>query len=412
MSSAVSGINGALDYLRADPNRVQPQLGKTSYFGFSFGGIITANLANRWRSLGLPKPRAIFLEDPHDGGLVGFDEPALDDSMAGIPKGVKLECHSSADGVTGEPEKANSSCNALFPMLGQIPNRNKDLVMIRPDDHGEPPLTAPPRRLRKSAGHGRRLRLELLLEGLGRATRLRLLRHSPSLRARRHPSPSVERQVERRDPDQAAEGPEHRADSGLSCTSIRATQRATGVGSGFLMPSRPGFPPGPSQFPHRSCAKLSAAPMIPAADILNSLNLLGAMIWTGGMVAVTVATIAARQTLEPKQQVSFFAALGRRYGIVSGAALAIFIVSGLVIAGDPADWTGTETAIAALTAAAAALTVLGVINARAVQRLRSQAIAAGDRDSDSRLRNTRRTATVLRVLIALVTLAAVLVATI
>ena len=152
--------------------------------------------------------------------------------------------------------------------------------------------------------------------------------------------------------------------------------------------------------------------MIPAADILDSLNLLGAMIWTGGMVAVTVATVAARQTLEPKQQVSFFAALGRRYGIVSGAALAIFIVSGLVIAGDPAEWTSTETAIAALTAAAAALTVLGVINARAVQRLRSQAIATGDRDSDSRLRNTRRTATVLRVLIALVTLAAVLVATI
>ena len=85
MSSAVSGINGALDFLRADPNRVQPQLGKTSYFGFSFGGIITANLANRWRPLGLPKPRAIFLDDPHDGGLIGFDEPALDDSMAGIP---------------------------------------------------------------------------------------------------------------------------------------------------------------------------------------------------------------------------------------------------------------------------------------------------------------------------------------
>ena len=53
---------------------------------FSFGGIITANLANRWRSLHLPRPRAIFLDDPHDGGLItGSDEPALDDSLAGIP---------------------------------------------------------------------------------------------------------------------------------------------------------------------------------------------------------------------------------------------------------------------------------------------------------------------------------------
>ena len=42
---------------------------RTSYFGFSFGGIVTANLANRYRSLHLPKPRAIFLDDPHDGAL-------------------------------------------------------------------------------------------------------------------------------------------------------------------------------------------------------------------------------------------------------------------------------------------------------------------------------------------------------
>ena len=64
---------------------MQPRRRRTSYFGFSFGGIITANLANRYRSLHLPKPRAIFLDDPHDGGLNGFDEPALDDSLAGIP---------------------------------------------------------------------------------------------------------------------------------------------------------------------------------------------------------------------------------------------------------------------------------------------------------------------------------------
>jgi hypothetical protein len=45
--------------------------------GRSFGGIITANMANRWQQLGIPKPQAIWLDDPHDGGLTGFDEPAL-----------------------------------------------------------------------------------------------------------------------------------------------------------------------------------------------------------------------------------------------------------------------------------------------------------------------------------------------
>ena len=145
LDSAVNGIEGALDFLRSDPKRVQPELGKTSYLGFSFGGIITADLANRWRELGLPKPRAVFLEDPHDGGLAGFGEPALDDSLAGIPSSTLLECHSSADGVISESGKEKSGCNAVYPKLTSIPARNKDLVMISPDAHGSPPL---------GAGHG------------------------------------------------------------------------------------------------------------------------------------------------------------------------------------------------------------------------------------------------------------------
>ncbi len=39
MASSVNGIRGALSYLQADPTRVQPDVRRTSYFGFSFGGI-------------------------------------------------------------------------------------------------------------------------------------------------------------------------------------------------------------------------------------------------------------------------------------------------------------------------------------------------------------------------------------
>jgi hypothetical protein len=142
MTSAASGIQGALAYLRADPSRVQPRSDETSYFGFSFGGIITANLANRYAALGLPEPKAIFLDDPHDGGLTASGEPALDDSLAGIPPTVKLECHSGAQGVLSEPGKADSSCNAVFPKLALVPEANKDLVLTEPDTHGSPALTA------------------------------------------------------------------------------------------------------------------------------------------------------------------------------------------------------------------------------------------------------------------------------
>ena len=145
MRSAVSAIRGGLAYIRASSRRVQPRPNQTSYFGFSFGGIITANLANRYRALDLPKPRAIFLEDPHDGALTGLDEPAVDDSLKGIPPSVKLQCHSSEQGVISEPAQGGlgASCNAILPKLGHIPPRNKDLVLTKVDTHGDPDLLAP-----------------------------------------------------------------------------------------------------------------------------------------------------------------------------------------------------------------------------------------------------------------------------
>jgi hypothetical protein len=142
MQSTVRGIRDALAFLRADPDRVQPRTKETSYLGLSFGGIITANLANRYERLGVPRPRAIFLDDPHDGGLNGFDEGALDDSMRGIPKSTLVECHVGAEGVIAEANKANGSCNSLFPKLRHIPKHNKALVLTYPDDHGQPALSS------------------------------------------------------------------------------------------------------------------------------------------------------------------------------------------------------------------------------------------------------------------------------
>lgn len=143
VEAATTAIRDALSYLRSSPKHVQPETGKASYFGFSFGGILTANLTNRYRELRLPEPRAIFFEDPHDGGLVGLDEPALDDSLAGIPSTTLVQCHASADGVTGESGKENSGCNSLYPKLTSIPKKNRDLVLTSVDDHGSPALAAP-----------------------------------------------------------------------------------------------------------------------------------------------------------------------------------------------------------------------------------------------------------------------------
>ena len=143
IASALNGINGGIAWLQADPaNRVQPELDKTSYFGFSFGGIITANLANRYASLGLPEPKVLFLAEPHDGGLTGPGEPALDASLAGIPSTTLVNCLNGDQGVITEVGKSASSCNAVFPKLGHIPDANKDIVLANSDAHGEPQIIA------------------------------------------------------------------------------------------------------------------------------------------------------------------------------------------------------------------------------------------------------------------------------
>ncbi len=145
MASATKGILDGIAYLQAHNARVQPELDKASYFGFSYGAIITANLTNRWASLKLPKPRVIFLDEPHDGGLQGPTEPALDKDLSGIPADVLIQCHVGEQGVISEKNKAMSSCNTVFPRLGHIPESNKNLVMLYTDNHGTPAL---------SSGHG------------------------------------------------------------------------------------------------------------------------------------------------------------------------------------------------------------------------------------------------------------------
>jgi uncharacterized membrane protein len=143
-------------------------------------------------------------------------------------------------------------------------------------------------------------------------------------------------------------------------------------------------------------------------DGLVFLNILAAMIWTGGMLAIAVATTAARGTLSATEQVRFFRALGRRYSVLSGGALATFAVSGLALAGTPGDWTAAQATVAGLTVLTATLTAVGVINARAVQRVRARAlIEPDDVVLVARLRALRRSAAVLRASIAIVTLSAV-----
>ncbi|MCU1351821.1 MAG: hypothetical protein JWM05_1030 [Acidimicrobiales bacterium] len=208
VAAATRAIHGALRFLRTDTHRVQPEIDRTSYFGFSFGGIITVDLANRHRQLGLPTPRAIFLDDPHDGGLTGTTEPAVDHSLAGIPSSVLLVCHVGAEGVTAAPRTANASCNAIFPKLGAVPRENKALVLTEPDRHGQPALSSTHGVCTARRGHADAYDWSFCWK-VWDALRSAALDHGTGRRfaLRQHRRATQQRRVERRHPHRGAEGP-------------------------------------------------------------------------------------------------------------------------------------------------------------------------------------------------------------
>jgi pimeloyl-ACP methyl ester carboxylesterase len=134
MTAARNGITGGLAWLQASATRVQPQLNKVNYFGWSYGGIIVTNLANRYGTLGLPVPRSLMLVEPHDG----FSEGDLDDALSGIPATTILTCYVSDNIRPADP----IGCKTIFPLIGHIANDRKDYVTFHDDLRGYPALVA------------------------------------------------------------------------------------------------------------------------------------------------------------------------------------------------------------------------------------------------------------------------------
>ena len=111
--------------------------------------------------------------------------------------------------------------------------------------------------------------------------------------------------------------------------------------------------------------------MIAVSAPLLTLNLLAGAVWVGSLLTLTVVTRAARETIDVQVRVAFFRALGRRYGVVGGGALAVAIATGAALLSDE-PWTGALGVLVVLTSALVAATVAGVTQARRVNRLRER----------------------------------------
>jgi len=141
--------------------------------------------------------------------------------------------------------------------------------------------------------------------------------------------------------------------------------------------------------------------------VLALVALLGGSVWVGGFVAIVVVTRIARSTLGPGEQVAFFQALGRGWGLVSAPALALALAGGgALMARD--GWGAGAGAAALVAAALLVCTAAGVLQARGMTRLRRRALHEDDDGAlgDAVRRGAAR-ARVLRGLIGALSLALV-----
>jgi hypothetical protein len=134
---------------------------------------------------------------------------------------------------------------------------------------------------------------------------------------------------------------------------------------------------------------------------------LGAAIWVGGYVTVTVVARVASRTLSANQRIAFFRLFGRVFGAVTTVAYAGVLVGGGVLLRDR-PWDATHISAAVVAAAIVIATVVGVWQARAMTRLRAAAAVAAGADTGNAevvaiVARGARSAALLRLVIGVLT---------
>ena len=139
--------------------------------------------------------------------------------------------------------------------------------------------------------------------------------------------------------------------------------------------------------------------------VLLGVFTLASCIWIGGYVAIAVVARTAATTLDARNRVAFFRALGRSYLRVGTPALVVALGTGAGLLSDH-RWDATLTAAVVVAAALVASLTVGVAQARRMTRLRGRSVSAPDDESLTRqvARGARR-ATLLRAAIGLLSLA-------
>lgn len=135
--NAIAAVRSALAELRASEDHVAVREDLTAFVGHSMGGMLTMNLAAVAADEGLPRPKALLSVEPWEPKVHGMPESLLEDHSR-IPAGTLLICLAGEeDSVVGD-----SAAKRYFYDTVQIPLSDKDYVLLRSDDRGQPALQA------------------------------------------------------------------------------------------------------------------------------------------------------------------------------------------------------------------------------------------------------------------------------
>lgn len=141
--------------------------------------------------------------------------------------------------------------------------------------------------------------------------------------------------------------------------------------------------------------------------VFVTLLVLASGVWIGGIVTIVVVARAAKSSLEPAARVALFSALGKTYlGVGVGALLVAFATGGALLV--QRGWDGVATSAALLAGSLVVVLAVAVAQARRMSDLRRQAVeATADAGLQEQIRLGGRSASALRGLLGLVSLALV-----
>lgn len=144
---------------------------------------------------------------------------------------------------------------------------------------------------------------------------------------------------------------------------------------------------------------------MPAAAhaVLLGVFTLSSAIWIGGYTVLPIIARVATRELTPADRVIFFRTLGRFYGVIGTSALIVALGTGAGLMSQ-ISWGATAWVTVAVAAVLVIALIIGMLQARAMTRMRRQLVEQHDDALAARVARESRRATFLRAGLGVLTL--------